>query len=133
MVFIEDIAASISALAKFSGALRAGQSADRVCRSLHAAADDDAAVILFTSAASARPRWCPLTHRNLLANLEGLHGVLDFGPGDVILGNLRSSTSSASTRASGCRSSPAPRLSRCRALSSSAPSAPPSAKSASRW
>jgi len=37
MVFIEDIAASISALAKFSGALRAGQSADRVCRSLHAA------------------------------------------------------------------------------------------------
>ena len=30
----------------------------------------------------------PLTHRNLLANLEGLHGVLDFGPADVILANL---------------------------------------------
>jgi acyl-[acyl-carrier-protein]-phospholipid O-acyltransferase/long-chain-fatty-acid--[acyl-carrier-protein] ligase len=88
MVFIEDIAASVSSVSKFSGALRAGQSADRICRSLHPAGDDDHAVILFTSGSERTPKVVPLTHRNLLSNLEGLHGVLDFGPADVILGNL---------------------------------------------
>jgi len=88
MVFIEDIAASVSAVSKFTGALGAGRSADRICRSLHAGGDDDHAVILFTSGSERTPKVVPLSHRNLLANLEGLHGVLDFGPADVILGNL---------------------------------------------
>ena len=30
----------------------------------------------------------PLTHRNLIANIDGMHGVLEFGPDDTILGNL---------------------------------------------
>ncbi|HSP90982.1 MAG TPA: AMP-binding protein [Vicinamibacterales bacterium] len=88
MVFIEDIAASVSAVSKFAGALRASQSADRICRSLPAAGDDDHAVILFTSGSERTPKVVPLTHRNLLANLEGLHGALEFGPADVILANL---------------------------------------------
>jgi acyl-[acyl-carrier-protein]-phospholipid O-acyltransferase/long-chain-fatty-acid--[acyl-carrier-protein] ligase len=88
MVFIEDIAASVSAAAKFAGMLRASQPADRICRSLQPAGDDDNAVILFTSGSERTPKVVPLTHRNLLANLEGIHGVLDFGPADVILGNL---------------------------------------------
>jgi len=88
MVFIEDLAASVSALAKVAGALRAGQPADRLCRSLHQAGADDHAVILFTSGSERTPKVVPLTHGNFLANLEGLHGVLDFGPSDVILGNL---------------------------------------------
>jgi acyl-[acyl-carrier-protein]-phospholipid O-acyltransferase/long-chain-fatty-acid--[acyl-carrier-protein] ligase len=88
MVFIEDLAASISAVAKFTGALRAGQSADRICRTLPPAGDDDNVVILFTSGSERTPKVVPLTHRNFLANLEGLHGVLDFGPSDTILGNL---------------------------------------------
>jgi len=88
MVFLEDVASSVSALAKFAGALRAGQSADRICRTLPAAGDDDNAVILFTSGSERTPKVVPLTHRNFQANLEGLHGVLEFGPSDVILGNL---------------------------------------------
>jgi acyl-[acyl-carrier-protein]-phospholipid O-acyltransferase / long-chain-fatty-acid--[acyl-carrier-protein] ligase len=88
MVFIEDLAASISAVAKFAGAWRAGQSAERICRSLPAAGDDDHAVVLFTSGSERTPKVVPLTHRNFQANLEGLHGVLDFGPADSILGNL---------------------------------------------
>jgi acyl-[acyl-carrier-protein]-phospholipid O-acyltransferase / long-chain-fatty-acid--[acyl-carrier-protein] ligase len=88
MVFVEDLAASISAVAKFAGAFRAGQAADRICRSLAPANDDDHAVILFTSGSERTPKVVPLTHRNFQANLEGLHGVLDFGPADSILGNL---------------------------------------------
>jgi acyl-[acyl-carrier-protein]-phospholipid O-acyltransferase/long-chain-fatty-acid--[acyl-carrier-protein] ligase len=88
MVFIEDIAASVSTLGKFLGALLAGRSADHICRSIHTAGDDSHAVILFTSGSERTPKVVPLTHRNLLANVEGMHGVLDFGPSDIILGNL---------------------------------------------
>jgi acyl-[acyl-carrier-protein]-phospholipid O-acyltransferase / long-chain-fatty-acid--[acyl-carrier-protein] ligase len=88
MVFIEDIAASVSAAAKVAGAFRAGQSADRICRGFRPGSDDDNAVILFTSGSERTPKVVPLTHRNLLANIEGIHGALDFGPADLILGNL---------------------------------------------
>lgn len=88
MVFIEDIAASVSAASKIAGVFRAGQSPERICRALPAGRDEDSAVILFTSGSERTPKVVPLSHRNLLANLDGLHGALDFGPADVILGNL---------------------------------------------
>ena len=131
MVFIEDIAASVSAASKFAGALRASQSADRICRSLRAAGDDDHAVILFTSGSERTPKVVPLTHRNLLANLEGLHGALEFGPADIILGQPallpRLRHQHGPLAAAGQRGRPS---SLSRARSSTAPSAPPSAKSA---
>ncbi len=88
MVFIEDLAAGVSAWAKLNGFLRASMSADRICRQVHQASDDDHAVILFTSGSEREPKAVPLTHRNIAANIDGMHQVLEFGPKDTILGNL---------------------------------------------
>jgi acyl-[acyl-carrier-protein]-phospholipid O-acyltransferase / long-chain-fatty-acid--[acyl-carrier-protein] ligase len=88
MVFIEDLAAGVSALSKLAGFLRASLPADRICRHVHQCKDDDPAVILFTSGSEREPKAVPLTHRNIAANVEGMHQVLEFGPRDTILANL---------------------------------------------
>lgn len=88
MVILEDLAAGISKFAKIGGLLRASLSARRICRSVHCGEPDDHVVILFTSGSEHDPKAVPLTHRNLTANIDGMHGVLDYGPKDTILGNL---------------------------------------------
>ncbi len=88
MVFIEDLAASVSGPSKVAGLLRASLPADRICRSIHAGTADETAVILFTSGSERDPKIVPLTHGNLIANVDGMHQVLEFGAKDVILANL---------------------------------------------
>jgi acyl-[acyl-carrier-protein]-phospholipid O-acyltransferase/long-chain-fatty-acid--[acyl-carrier-protein] ligase len=88
MVFIEDIAAGVSRLDALRGLLGASRSVEAICRSVHRAAPDENVVILFTSGSERDPKAVPLTHRNLIANIDGMHGVLEFGPTDTILGNL---------------------------------------------
>jgi acyl-[acyl-carrier-protein]-phospholipid O-acyltransferase/long-chain-fatty-acid--[acyl-carrier-protein] ligase len=88
MVFLEDLAASVSRIDALRALFTISRSVDHVCRSLHCAAPDDNVVVLFTSGSERDPKAVPLTHRNLIANIEGMHGVLEFGPADTILGNL---------------------------------------------
>jgi len=88
MVFIEDLAAGVSLVDKAVGFVRAAMSVDRICSSIHSAGSDDNVVVLFTSGSEREPKAVPLTHRNIIANIEGMHGLLEFGPNDVILGNL---------------------------------------------
>jgi acyl-[acyl-carrier-protein]-phospholipid O-acyltransferase/long-chain-fatty-acid--[acyl-carrier-protein] ligase len=88
MVFIEDLAASVSTFDKVRGLMRSSLSADRICHAIHAGNDDDNAVILFTSGSETDPKAVPLTHRNVSSNIEGMAAVLDYGPDDVMLGNL---------------------------------------------
>ena len=88
MVFIEDLAASVSRVSALAAVLRTSLPADRICRSVHVGSPDENVVILFTSGSEHDPKAVPLTHRNLIANIDGMHGVLEYGPGDVILGNL---------------------------------------------
>jgi acyl-[acyl-carrier-protein]-phospholipid O-acyltransferase/long-chain-fatty-acid--[acyl-carrier-protein] ligase len=88
MVFIEDIAASVSSRAKIAALLKASLPAERICRSLHPAKPDDNVVILFTSGSEKDPKAVPLTHRNILSNIEGMKAALDIGPKDTIMGNL---------------------------------------------
>ena len=88
MVFIEDIAAGISRMAKLRGAFQSALSADRIVNGIHRCDLDDPVVILFTSGSETSPKAVPLSHRNIIANIDGMHGVLEFGPKDTILGNL---------------------------------------------
>jgi acyl-[acyl-carrier-protein]-phospholipid O-acyltransferase / long-chain-fatty-acid--[acyl-carrier-protein] ligase len=88
MVFIEDVAKGVTTVNKLGGFLRASLSADRICKNVHLGTDDERAVILFTSGSEHDPKAVPLTHRNITANIEGMHEVLEFGPKDTILGNL---------------------------------------------
>jgi len=88
MVFLEDIAASVSVFQKISGSIRSTRSAEGVLSSLPTLSEDDKAVILFTSGSERSPKVVPLTHRNLMSNIDGIHGAVEFGLGDVVLGNL---------------------------------------------
>ncbi len=88
MVCIEDLAAGVTTVDKLGGLLRSRMSADRICRRVHLGKDDDRAVILFTSGSERDPKAVPLSHRNIKANIDGMHQVLEFGPVDIILGNL---------------------------------------------
>ncbi len=88
MVFIEDLAADIGRVAKVRGLLRSLLPAGRVIASVHPCDSDDPIVILFTSGSEAEPKVVPLSHRNLSANMAGMHEVVQYGEGDTILGNL---------------------------------------------
>jgi acyl-[acyl-carrier-protein]-phospholipid O-acyltransferase/long-chain-fatty-acid--[acyl-carrier-protein] ligase len=88
MVFLEDIAASVSMIQKIAGSLRATRALEGVLASLPPVSEDDKAVILFTSGSERSPKVVPLTHRNLLSNIDGMHGGIEYGEPDVILGNL---------------------------------------------
>ncbi len=88
MVFLEDVAAGVSAPVKLGALLKSSLPADRICRSLAPLEPGDTAVILFTSGSERDPKAVPLTHRNLVANIEGIVQALDIGPKDTIIGNL---------------------------------------------
>jgi len=88
MIFIEDLAGSVSLVDKAVGFVRASMSVERICASVHTSNPNEHVVVLFTSGSEREPKAVPLTHRNLIANIDGMHGLLDFGPDDIVLGNL---------------------------------------------
>ena len=88
MVFIEDLAAGVTLLDKAFGFMRASLSSDRIAAGVHPKADSEHAAVLFTSGSEREPKAVPLTHRNLMANIDGIRQALAFSADDVILGNL---------------------------------------------
>ncbi len=88
MVFIEDIAASISPAEKIKAAILSKFPLPFILRSVHGGKEDDDAVILFTSGSEKDPKAVQLTHRNISSNIKSFSEVVTISGKDSILANL---------------------------------------------
>ncbi len=86
LVYLEDLAAHISTVDKFTAWLQA-----RIpigCTNLGLYSADSPAVILFTSGSEGVPKGVVLSHANVLANLKQLEACISFNSQDVVLNFL---------------------------------------------
>ena len=88
MVYLEDIMKSVGFFDKIKAALKAGQSTERLLKSIHQGDEDDTLLILFTSGSEKDPKGVQLTHRNISANYQSLKKAYSFTGDDVFLANL---------------------------------------------
>ena len=90
MVFLEDVLAETSTLAKLATLVAARLlPASLVERFFLAPADGDAlATVIFSSGSTGVPKGVMLTHRNVLANIDGANALFRLTPDDVVLGVL---------------------------------------------
>lgn len=86
LVYLEDLAASLTAVNKFVALLQA-KTADYWYKS-HAYDADAAAVVLFTSGSEGAPKGVVLSHANIIANHQQIKARIDFNPTDVVLNFL---------------------------------------------
>lgn len=84
---LEDIRAHLTLSQKIGGALLAHCSTKWICRAL-SPDENRPALILFTSGTEAAPKGVPLSHRNLLVNLDGMVRPLFILPDNVFYGFL---------------------------------------------
>lgn len=83
-IFLEDVAASMSLPQKMSALAKATFSAKTLEKSTVA----ETAAILFTSGSESMPKAVPLSHGNIIANLQDFSTMLSFCEDDSLLGML---------------------------------------------
>ncbi|TAN62130.1 MFS transporter [bacterium] len=91
MIFLEDIACGISAVKKALLWLAClAIPASLLMRMLQKGKSDseDIATVIFTSGSTGKPKGVVLTHKNVLANIEGFSQVTHAAKGDLIMGVL---------------------------------------------
>jgi acyl-[acyl-carrier-protein]-phospholipid O-acyltransferase/long-chain-fatty-acid--[acyl-carrier-protein] ligase len=88
MVYLEDVMTTVGVFDKIKAALKAGQSADGLLRSIHQGDENDTLLILFTTGSEKDPKAVQLTHRNISANYESLKKAFDLNSNDIFLANL---------------------------------------------
>lgn len=83
-IFLEDVAASMSLPKKLSALAKATFSA----KILEKSTVTETAAILFTSGSESMPKAVPLSHSNIMANLQDFSTMLSFCEDDSLLGML---------------------------------------------
>jgi len=90
MVWLEDLRQTIAAAARMRAWLAARCLPVALLRRWHGGqrSADDAATVLFSSGTTGVPKAIVLTHRNILANIDGLAQIFPLDPGDGFIGVL---------------------------------------------
>ena len=88
MVFIEDIMENLSPLAKIRAAVKAKLPVPLLEALIHTGNDEDNSVILFTSGSEKDPKAVPLTHRNIMSNIESISRRYNLNDQDCFLASL---------------------------------------------
>ena len=76
MVYIEDVMAGVSKLARILAFLKYSLPTKFLCRLHGSESPDKPAVVLFTSGSEKDPKVVELTHRNLWSNIEAFFGMM---------------------------------------------------------
>ena len=88
LLCIEDLLGDVSLFEKGKAKLRARGSSERILSGLPACDIDRVAGVLFTAGSEQEPKAVPLTHRNIIANLEAITQVSPFSGDDIMLATL---------------------------------------------
>lgn len=87
-VYVEDLLNEVTLFDKGRAALRASLSAERIIDRFPSSDIDKTAAILFTTGSEQAPKAVPLTHRNIVANIEALSQIYPFSSNDSMLASL---------------------------------------------
>ncbi|RME64967.1 MAG: bifunctional acyl-ACP--phospholipid O-acyltransferase/long-chain-fatty-acid--ACP ligase [Nitrospirae bacterium] len=88
MVFLEDIMDSIGKAEKLRAFAMAKMPPGLLKKRFRRMTEEDYSVILFTSGSEKEPKAVPLTHKNIMSNIEGFSEVFEFTSEDVMLSVL---------------------------------------------
>lgn len=87
-LFLEEFSRRISFKNKLKGFLLSKKSSSSLLNYFGKSRSDDLATILFSSGTGAAPKTIPLTHKNILSNIDGIAQVFRFNKGDAGLSFL---------------------------------------------
>jgi len=88
MIFVEDILAKVTTLAKLKAALISKLPFPVLKGMVHNGSEDEVSVILFTSGSEKEPKAVQLTHKNILHNVDAVPQMVHLDENDVFMSIL---------------------------------------------
>lgn len=90
IIMLEDVRREIGLWNKLKGLFISKKSVKSILSTFHSreVTEDDTAVLLFTSGTESNPKGVPLSHKNVLSNLEPIFKEVDLYTDDTIFGIL---------------------------------------------
>lgn len=88
MVMIEDLMASVTTGDKLKAILKSLLPVSILLSLFHSGNENDTAAMLFTSGSEKDPKAVPLSHKNVISNIEGFSDYLGVSSEDKLISNL---------------------------------------------